>query len=324
MLRGRRGIIWIVAGVVLAILAGVAAMLALRAAISTVQVPEPEAPLTRPVVVASQFVERRSTLTDADVEIRELPQDSIRSGAIVKEEDAIGRITLTQLNQGEMILAQNLLEVTAEGEPEAGEPSISEALEEDEVAVSLRATDLMSRFGVLQPGDKVDLLFSVNVVGKTLQEEVPRGGLVALNALQNLEILQIVTRAAPQEEGAEEEAVQQERLIVLIADPQQAVILKYLKDSGGTIDFALRSPTSEQLFDVEHTPAGQHRQQRVTPSGQLRRFPPEGRLAPALQTRLAHQSHQHRPNGLFRFATLDLDEIEFEVVDFHRCRGGLG
>ena len=251
MLRGRRGLIWILAGVVIAILAGLAAMLALRAAISTVQVPEPEAPLTRPVVVASQFVERRSTLTNADVEIRELPQDSIRSGAIVKEEDAIGRITLTQLNQGEMILAQNLLEVTAEGEPEAGEPSISEALEEDEVAVSLRATDLMSRFGVLQPGDKVDLLFSVNVVGKTVQEEVPRGGLVALNALQNLEILQIVTRAAPQEEGAEEEAVQQERLIVLIADPQQAVILKYLKDSGGTIDFALRSPTSEQLFDVE-------------------------------------------------------------------------
>jgi Flp pilus assembly protein CpaB len=251
MLRGRRGVIWILAGALMAILAGVAAMLALRAAISSVQVPEPEAPLTRSVVVASRFVERRSTLTAADVEIKGLPQDSIRSGAIVKEEDAIGRITLTQLNQGELILAQNLLEVSAEGGPEAGEPSLAEALEEDEVAVSLRATDLMSRFGLLQPGDKVDLLFSVNVIGKTYQEEVPRGGLVALNALQNLEILQIVTKTTPQQEGAEEGAVQEERLIVFIADPQQAVILKYLKDSGAVIDFALRSPTSEQLFDVE-------------------------------------------------------------------------
>lgn len=254
MLRRRKGLIWILAGVVVAVLAGVAAMLALRAAISTVQVPVAEAPLTRSVVVASRFIARRSTLTYADLEIKELPEDSIRSGAIVRTEDAAGRITLTEFNQGEMILAQNLLEVTAEGAPEAGEPSLGEALEEEEVAVALQATDLMNRFGVLQPGDKVDLLFSVNVVGKTYQEEVPRGGLVALNALQNLEVLQIVaikTQEEGTEEGAEEQPVVEERLIVLIADPQQAVILKYLKDSAGAIDFALRSPTSERLFEVE-------------------------------------------------------------------------
>jgi pilus assembly protein CpaB len=240
-----------VAGAVLAVLAGVAAMLALRAAISTVEVPEPQAALTRPVVVASRYVARRSTLTNADVEIRELPEDTIRSGAVLKTEDAVGRITLTELNQGEMILTQNLLEVTGEAAPEEVEVSIAEALEEDEVAVALRATDLMSRFGVLHAGDKVDVLFSVNVVGKTYQEEVPRGGLVALTAVQNLEILQIVSGKQPTEEEAEEAEQPVERLIVLIADPQQAVILKYLKDSGGAIDFALRSPTSERLFDVE-------------------------------------------------------------------------
>lgn len=240
-----------VAGAVLAVLAGVAAMLALRAAISTVEVPEPQAALTRPVVVASRYVARRSTLTNADVEIRELPEDTIRSGAVLKTEDAVGRITLTELNQGEMILTQNLLEVTGEAAPEEVEVSIAEALEEDEVAVGLRATDLMSRFGVLHAGDKVDVLFSVNVVGKTYQEEVPRGGLVALTAVQNLEILQIVSARQPTEEEAEEAEQPVERLIVLIADPQQAVILKYLKDSGGSIDFALRSPTSERLFDVE-------------------------------------------------------------------------
>lgn len=241
-----------VAGAVLAVLAGVAAMLALRAAITTVEVPEPEAGLTRPVVVASRYVARRSTLTQADVEVRQLPDDAIRSGAVVKAEDAVGRITLTELNQGEMILAQNLLEVTGEAATEEIEVSVAEALEEDEVAVALRATDLMSRFGVLHAGDKVDVLFSINVVGKTYQEEVPRGGLVAFTAVQDLEILQIVSSKQPTEEESEEAEEQPvERLIILIADPQKAVIIKYLKDSGGVIDFALRSPTSEQLFDVE-------------------------------------------------------------------------
>jgi pilus assembly protein CpaB len=238
-----------VAGAVLALLAGLAAMWALRTAISTVEVPEAEAPLTRPVVVATRLLPRRSVLSEADVEIKELPEDSIRSGAVVRTEDAVGRITLTEFNQGEIVLAQNLLEITEGGAPEEAEVSLAEALNEDEVAVALRATDLMSRFGVLHAGDKVDLLFSVNVVGKTYQEDVPRGGLVALTAVQDLEILQIVSDRPPAEEGEEEQP--QERLIILIADPQEAVILKYLKDSGGVIDFALRAPTSEQLFEVE-------------------------------------------------------------------------
>lgn len=249
MLRTRRGILWMVAGAVLALLAGLAAMWALRTAISTVEVPEAEAPLTRAVVVATHLIPRRAVLSEADVEIKELPEDSIRSGAVVRTEDAVGRITLTEFNQGEIVLAQNLLEITEEGAPEEAEVSLAEALNEDEVAVALRATDLMSRFGVLHAGDKVDLLFSVNVVGKTYQEDIPRGGLVALTAVQDLEILQIVSDRPPAEEGEEEQP--QERLIILIADPQEAVILKYLKDSGGVIDFALRAPTSEQLFEVE-------------------------------------------------------------------------
>ncbi len=68
--------------------------------------------------------------------------------------------------------------------------------------------------------------------------------------MQDLEILQLVTGAEPAEEG-EEEKQQSTKLIVLIADPQEAVILKYLRDSGGKIDFALRAPTSEQLFTIE-------------------------------------------------------------------------
>jgi pilus assembly protein CpaB len=160
---------------------------------------------------------------------------------------------MTELNEGEIILAQNLLEITAEGVPGAAEVSLGEALEEDEVAVALPATDLMSRFGVVMPGDKVDVLFSVNVVGKTYTEEVPRGGLVAMTTVQDLEILQIVALKPTVVEGeqAPEGAQPSERLIILIADPQEAVIIKYLKDSGGIIDFALRAPTSERLFDTE-------------------------------------------------------------------------
>ncbi len=149
------------------------------------------------------------------------------------------------------MLAQNLLEVTAEGTAEETEMGLGEALNEGEVAVALPASDAMSKYGVVQAGDKVDVLFSANVVGKTYQEDIPRGGLVSLMAIQDLEILHIVVQTQPTEEGEEAPPLRVPQLIILIADPQEAVILKYLKDSGAVIDFALRSPTSEQLFETD-------------------------------------------------------------------------
>jgi hypothetical protein len=39
--------------------------------------------------------------------------------------------------------------------------------------------------------------------------------------------------------------------ILLAMDPQDALVLKHLKDAGGVFDIVLRSPTSNQLFELE-------------------------------------------------------------------------
>jgi hypothetical protein len=39
--------------------------------------------------------------------------------------------------------------------------------------------------------------------------------------------------------------------ILLAMDPQDALVLKHLKDAGGTFDIVLRAPTSNQLFELE-------------------------------------------------------------------------
>ena len=39
--------------------------------------------------------------------------------------------------------------------------------------------------------------------------------------------------------------------ILLALDPQDALVLKHLKDSGAIVDIVLRSPTSRQLFELE-------------------------------------------------------------------------
>jgi pilus assembly protein CpaB len=39
--------------------------------------------------------------------------------------------------------------------------------------------------------------------------------------------------------------------ILLALSPQDALVLKHLKDAGGVIDIVLRAPTSSQLFEPE-------------------------------------------------------------------------
>ena len=39
--------------------------------------------------------------------------------------------------------------------------------------------------------------------------------------------------------------------LLLALDPQDALVLKHLRDTGAIFDFVLRSPTSNVLFDLE-------------------------------------------------------------------------
>jgi hypothetical protein len=55
------------------------------------------------------------------------------------------------------------------------------------------------------------------------------------------------TRGQEEEEGIAPRG----RALVLEADPQDAVVLKYIRDSEGIIDLVLRSPTNGTLFEVE-------------------------------------------------------------------------
>jgi Flp pilus assembly protein CpaB len=119
-------------------------------------------------------------------------------------------------------------------------------------------------------GDHVDVLFTLDLILEKpmyiedlatveeaqLYQAIERDQSlddVSVLTLQNLEVLQIIEE--PQVEGqeqAQQEAPQpRQRALILKIDPQDAVVLKYLRDSVGTVDLALRSPENEALFNVQ-------------------------------------------------------------------------
>jgi len=87
------------------------------------------------------------------------------------------------------------------------------------VLVTFPTNDALTASGLVQVGDRVDVLATVagGADGRTTQKTV-----------QNIEVLAVAGR-------------DQTRALVFSVDHQTALVLKYLRDSGAVIDIALRA-----------------------------------------------------------------------------------
>jgi Flp pilus assembly protein CpaB len=258
----RRSWLWLLASAILAVLAGVLAIMAIRnQAGSGDGTPVPK----QPVVLAAGPIPANTILRADNLMADE--RQTIKSGAAVDVQDVIGARTLRDFAQGEEILMQDLnFSMIITG------TNPWDTILEDKIAIALPATDILSQWGAVLPGDHVDLLFTVDTILEAPMMPdlltpaqvqsyvaVPRDQSmdnVSVLTLQNLEVLQVLEEPQTQAEqqGQQQEAQQvqpRQRALLLKIDPQDAVILKYIRDSQGKIDVALRSSTNNTLFDVD-------------------------------------------------------------------------
>lgn len=253
-MKRRKGLLWLTTGVVLAILAGVLTLRFLSS-VALTSAASGET-ITVPVVVARNDVPMRTLLTNDAVMIRQMPPELVPMGAASTLDQVLGKISMTDLVAGEIVLVERLADPAKKGE------DILFTMPEDKVVIALPAEDLMNKAGLLKPGDKVDILYSLEMetsgaaAGVTMSSQ-----LVTFAALQNQEITAIVlpgikSKAA---EGVKSMAGSdlagelglEGKAILLAVDPQDALVLKHLKDAGGIVDFVLRAPTNEKLLRTE-------------------------------------------------------------------------
>lgn len=239
-----RGCIWLVAGVLVALLAGVVGFVALSRGSQSQQAPQAAqvgGPTVK-VVTAVQAVPIRSLLTEEMLALKDMPVQTVPEGYVADTAEAVGKISMTELAPGEILLASRLVDpdvVAADGRTAL-------LMTEDEVLMAFPANDLMNGLGILKPGDHVDLLFSMPFPDRTAGTEGETEELVAFNAMQNLTIAAIVGGQADENGNAS-----QAKALLLTISPQDALTLKYLKDAGAEMDVVLRAPGAEQPFEVE-------------------------------------------------------------------------
>jgi len=240
-----RGCLWLTAGVIVAILAGIVAFVVLSRG-SAGQAPEAGAPAQQgpnvQAVVATQDVPIGALLSADLVEAREVPVTTLPANYVAAVDDALGKIALTNLVAGEVLLAQRL----ADPNVISGDGRVALVLSEGEVLMAFPIAALMSRINFLKPGDHVDLLFTLDFPtergGEGGGEEEP----VTFNLLQNKVIAAVVGgQTTTGGEGGDLQA------LLLTISPQEALVLKHVQDAGGVVDIVLRAPGDEGPVETE-------------------------------------------------------------------------
>ncbi len=258
-MRKRSGMLIMLVGVALALVSGMMVLAIARQA-SAGQAAEVKQVL---VVMAGRDVPMGTAIPADALTLQAFPADFVPQGAIPAPEQAVGKYTVTHLTKGQIILATQLSAVKRAG-------NLAQSVPPGKVAVALPMTDLMSTAKAINPGDHVDVLLTLNLreglvndpqsapagAGKTSsgmatgarvvfanQADTPRNN-VTQATLQNVEVLQVGEAEESTANIPEGNAVGARKVgsIIVLVDHQDALVLKYAKDSGGVVDLALRAP----------------------------------------------------------------------------------
>lgn len=248
-----RGRVFLILGLVLALIAGLAVYLVASQS-------RPQQVVMADVVTAAVDIPARTYVTDDNMKtyfaVTKWPVALVPPGALVRPADASSKVIVDRVAKGLPILATNL-----SNNKTTGQTGMSIDIPPDMVAESLAISDPNSVAGSISPGDYVDILLSApheapaasatpvagpaaTPAAKRSDEDISptaaQASTITQTVLQHVKVLAIgqkTTATAPQQGG---QANNSAPTITLLLSHQDALVVKYLKDGGGQYDVVLR------------------------------------------------------------------------------------
>lgn len=245
MTARKRGAIFIVFGVILAVVVGALVFL-------TIQNGTAAGVTTKEVVVAAQDILDRTVIQPGAVAIKKMPAESIPPGAYTKTSDVVGKMAPTKIYAGEIILSSKLVD-------SKGQSGLSFTMTKGRVLITFPASNIIG-LGLVRPGDAVDVLVTYNPAKNRsaqqpqTQTSVPQS--VTLATMQNLKVVTIGRQASatesPTQQGQQQGQQPQITSVTFAVEPQDALTLKAMKDSEDLIiEVALRAAGDEDTYKTE-------------------------------------------------------------------------
>ncbi|MGQ9459477.1 MAG: Flp pilus assembly protein CpaB [Anaerolineae bacterium] len=269
----RRGRLFILLGLILATVTAAGAYLLLSQQQAGPAGPQ-AVPTTR-VVVAIQNIGEGQPILPETITMTDWPKDQVPPGAILNQADVAGKLARVPIFQGQVLQREMLIDkeqMIAEG------THASWQIPPGKVAVAFPVTRLSSVAYAVQAGDFVDVLITLHLVDVDLETQVKQpvervgveGGIIGTQTprqvtqltLQDVQVLRVgewttEAAAAQQPQQGQQQGTQEAPkpagpdIITLLVDQQDALVLKFLRESGAVIDLALRARDDHNLVSTE-------------------------------------------------------------------------
>jgi pilus assembly protein CpaB len=193
------------------------------------------------VVMAAREIPDQGQITPDALVVRPFPADFTPAGAISDPDAALGKLAVGTIFKDQIILGGHISAVQRL-------PSLSDRIPVGKVVVWLPMPDLLAGQVTLRPGDRLDILLSLSFGDGKLSTSTQ-------TTLQNVEIFQLGEQreggVKAGTEGVSMRGGSSTQPLALLVEHQDAIIIKYIKDSGGTIDLALRSTEEERIVRTD-------------------------------------------------------------------------
>jgi pilus assembly protein CpaB len=180
--------------------------------------------------VAARPLAAGTQIAPDDVLLKEFPLDLVPVAAITSTATLEKQLIIAPIGQGETFSSQKLAGSAA--------GPISQQIPTGQVIFAYPIDNLLTQADILADGDHIDLMITLPVVSPDGTQTKQ----TTAYTLQNITVFRVLRPSV--------EADQPPVALLLTVAPEDAVLLKHLKDSGGIIDFVLRSIIDKQPVEV--------------------------------------------------------------------------
>lgn len=133
------------------------------------------------VVVASGDIGAKTLIAGDMIQVKKVPVEYIHPQAVTKKEEAIGKLTLSPLIQGEQVLKKK---ISGQNDAKNG---LAYIIPPGKRAVTVPIDEVSGIAGLIRPGDRVDVAATVNIPDSSGTKEIP----YSLVVLQDITVLAV-------------------------------------------------------------------------------------------------------------------------------------
>lgn len=246
MKRSSGGRIFIILGLVLALVSGIGVFYVLATA-----TPQAEPTPTTKLVVSFQQIQGRNEISADQVGQVDWPGTiPTPIGAFAEPTQVIGQLAKYPIYPGQPIIAEMVI---SKDDAEARHSNASLILEKGLVAVALPVSSSANVADAVQTGDRVDILVTYSIQSTNAQSaQAQTAYVVSQKTLENVLVLQVgAWPASGSEPSGQNNNSAAAGIITVQLTEQDAVVLRNIQDTATTVSLALRAANDDQIFTTE-------------------------------------------------------------------------